>query len=120
MVQAAENDRQERHNVRNRAQAQLVHKIVLQNEIANLKRARNLRDEDKLEERQLKKPLLERLKQTEKKASGTSSTTKDFVEVSTRKKERTKKKKQTGEENEGTQRIQAFRARKKGRWLILS
>ena len=48
-VQTAEKDRQERNKVRNRAQAQLVNNIVLQNEKANLKRARDPRDEDKLE-----------------------------------------------------------------------
>ena len=50
VVQAAENDRQERHNMRNRAQAQLCAQHCPLNETANLKRVRNPRNEDKLKQ----------------------------------------------------------------------
>ena len=87
--------------------------IVLQNERVKLKRARNPRDDDKLEERQPQKPLLEREKQPEKKTSRTPGSTNDFVKVSTRKKEEDKEEKKTGGDNEGTPRISASRARNK-------
>ena len=71
-----------------------MHNIVLQNERVKLKRARNPRDDDKLEERQPQKPLLEREKQPEKKTSRTPGSTNEFVKVSKRKKEEDKEDKE--------------------------
>ena len=112
MVPTAEKNRQERNKARNRAQAQLVKNIVLQKERVNLKRARNSRDEEK-PERQLEKPVSERRKQLEKRTSGISATTDDFVEVSPKEKQWTKKKKKTGEEKQGNPRVPVPHARKK-------
>ena len=100
-VKTAEKDRQERHK------AQLVHNIVVQNEKANLNRAR----------RQPKKSLLQKETQPEKSTSGTLAATNDFVEVSASEQKKNKKKK-TGGVNEETPRVPVSRAQKK-RWRLI-
>ena len=89
--------------------------IVLQNERTRPKRTRNPHDDDNLDERRAKKPLLdkEKKKNQKEKTSETPATMDEFVEVSTRRKKRTKKIKKTGGKNEGTQRVPTSRARKK-------
>ena len=115
MLQTAEEDRQERRTVLNRAHAQIMTNLVLQNERTSLKRVRNPKDDDNLEERRPKKPLLEKEGKKKQKKGETSDTsaTMDPVEVSKRRKKRTKTKKKTGGENEGIPSVPAPRARKK-------
>ena len=103
MLQTAEADRQERHKVLNRAQAQIMTNIVLQKEKTRIKTTRNAKYDDNLEERRPKKPLLEKVRKKNQKEKDTSETlaTMDFVKVSKRKKKRTKKKrKQVGRTRE--------------------
>ena len=59
MLQTAEQDRYEGHKVLNRDQTQIITNIVLQNKKASLKRTRKPKDDGNLEERRLKKPLME-------------------------------------------------------------
>ena len=95
-----------------------MHNIVLQNEKANLNRARNPRDEDNLEERQPKKSLVQKETQPEQSTFGTLATTNGFVELSASKQKRNKKKK-TGGVNEETPRVPVSRAKEKRTRLIL-
>ena len=102
-LETAEKGREERHKMLNRAQAQILTNVVLQNERSSLKRTRSPKDDDNPEKRRPKKPLLEkdRKKPKETENSKTLVTTDNLAEVSNRKtrgKERKRiqeKKKQT-------------------------
>ena len=123
MLQTTEKDRQERHKLLNRTQAQIMTKIVIQNERANLKRTRNLKDDDNLDEWRSNKPLVEKEKKKNQKENKTSETpaTMDFVEVGTRRKKTTKKQKENrmGRMRE-PQEIQLLVPERKDRWFIPS
>ena len=59
-LETAEKGREERHKMLNRAEAQILTNIVLQNERSSLKRTRSPKDDDNPEERRPKKPLLQK------------------------------------------------------------
>ena len=78
----------------NRAQAQIMTNIVLQNERFSLKRTRSPKDDDNPQEKRPKKPLLKKdrtKKPKEKENSETLVTTDNLTKVSTRKKKRRSK-----------------------------
>ena len=89
--------------------------LILLNERTSLKRTRNPKEDDNLEECRSKEPLLDKEKKKKPKEKDTSETlaTMDSAEVSKRRKKRTKTKNKTGRENEGTPRVLVPRARKK-------